>query len=134
MATARLSIRTSAGQRAATVEKQLRQWVASRLDDRVDYDLTISEQISQEPYRTPGDLPALAVLAAAMEEGFGRRPGRMGNAGGGPAELLARKLGAPDLFFGIGLPEDRWHDDERVSIQMLLNGAATLAHFWRRLA
>jgi len=134
VATARLSIRTVSGQRAATVEKQLRQWVASRLDDRVDYDLTISEQISQEPYRTPGDLPALTVLAAAMEEGFGRRPGRMGNAGGGPTELLARKLGAPVLFFGVGLPEDRWHDDdERVSIQMLLNGAATLAHFWQSL-
>ncbi|WP_250007225.1 M20/M25/M40 family metallo-hydrolase [Actinoplanes sp. M2I2] len=134
-ATARLSIRTATGQRAATVEKQLRQWVAARLDDRVEYDLTISEQISQEPYRTPGDLPALATLAAAMEEGFGKRPGRMGNAGGGPAELLTRKLGAPVLFFGVGLPEDRWHDDdERVSIRMLLDGAATLAHFWHGLA
>ncbi|MCY1139769.1 M20/M25/M40 family metallo-hydrolase [Actinoplanes sp. Pm04-4] len=135
VATARLSIRTASGQRAATVEKQLRQWVASRLDDRFAYDLTVAEQISQEPYRTPQDLPALAVLAAAMEDGFGRRPGRMGNAGGGPAELLSRKLDAPVLFFGIGLPEDRWHDDdERVSIHMLLNGAATLAHFWHRLA
>jgi acetylornithine deacetylase/succinyl-diaminopimelate desuccinylase-like protein len=58
----------------------------------------------------------------------------MGNAGGGPAELLARTLDAPVLFFGTGLPEDRWHDsDERVSIEMLINGAATLAHLWQRL-
>jgi acetylornithine deacetylase/succinyl-diaminopimelate desuccinylase-like protein len=59
----------------------------------------------------------------------------MGNAGGGPAELLARVLDAPVVFFGTGLPEDRWHDsDERVSIDVLLAGAATLAHLWERLA
>jgi acetylornithine deacetylase/succinyl-diaminopimelate desuccinylase-like protein len=59
----------------------------------------------------------------------------MGNAGGGPAELLSRKLGAPVLFFGIGLPEDRWHDsDERVAVDMLVSGAASLAYFWPRLA
>ncbi|MGK5678113.1 M20/M25/M40 family metallo-hydrolase [Actinoplanes sp. URMC 104] len=134
VATARFSFRTASGQKAATVEKQLRQWVESRLDDRVEYDLSISEEISQEPYRTPDDLPALAELAAAMEEGFGKRPGRMGNAGGGPAELLTRVIGAPVVFFGTGLPEDRWHDDdERVAIQMLINGAATLASFWQRL-
>lgn len=88
----------------------------------------------REPYETPDDRPALRELAAAVEEGFGVPAGRMGNAGGGPAELLARTLGAPVLFFGTGLPEDRWHDsDERVSIAMLVNGAATLAHLWRRL-
>ena len=135
VATARLSIRTAYGQKAATVEKQLRQWVAERLDDRVDYELSIPETISQEPYRTPDDLPALTALEAAIEDGFGRAPGRMGNAGGGPAELLARVLGAPVMFFGVGLPEDRWHDDdERVAVRMLMNGAATLAHLWPRLA
>jgi hypothetical protein len=33
------------------------------------------------------------------------------------------------------LPEDRWHDsDERVAVDMLVAGAASLAHFWPRLA
>ena len=59
----------------------------------------------------------------------------MGNAGAGPAELLARTLDAPVLFFGTGLIEDRWHDsDEKASIDVLLAGAATLAHLWPRLA
>jgi acetylornithine deacetylase/succinyl-diaminopimelate desuccinylase-like protein len=70
-----------------------------------------------------------------MRDGFGQEPGRMGNAGGGPAELLSRVLDAPLLFFGVGLPDDRWHDsDERVSVEMMVKGAATMAHLWPRLA
>ncbi|WIM99733.1 hypothetical protein ACTOB_003394 [Actinoplanes oblitus] len=75
------------------------------------------------------------MLAEATEAGFGVPPGRMGNAGSGPAALLAERLGAPLLFFGTGLPEDRWHDsDERAGVSMLVRGAATLAPFWQRLA
>lgn len=136
VATANISIRTVPHQNANEVGEQLRRWVADILDARVEYDLTVSEQIGQDPYRTPEDHPAVALLADAMSEGFGGRPvGRMGNAGGGPADLLARRVGAPVLFFGTGLPEDCWHDsDESVSVDVLLAGAATLASFWSRLA
>ncbi|GAA3287186.1 hypothetical protein GCM10020218_050380 [Dactylosporangium vinaceum] len=133
-ATAGLSIRTVAGQKATDVADQLRRWVAANLPDTVDYELTLSERTTGDAYESPPDHPAVLALAAAMEDGFGRPAGRMGNAGGGPAELLARTIGAPLVFFGTGLPEDRWHDsDERVSVDMLLKGAATLAHFWERL-
>jgi hypothetical protein len=55
----------------------------------------------------------------------------MGNAGGGPAELLSRMLGAPVLFYGTGLVQDNWHDgDESIDIALLKAGAATLAAFW----
>ncbi|GGP85913.1 M20/M25/M40 family metallo-hydrolase [Saccharothrix coeruleofusca] len=135
VASADLSIRTVPDQKVAVVAEQVRRWVADTISDRVDYELTVSEDSGQEPYRTPEDLPAVDALAAAMAEGFGAPPGRMGNAGGGPAELLARTLDAPVVFFGTGLPEDRWHDsDERVSVDVLLAGAATLARFWSRLA
>jgi hypothetical protein len=61
--------------------------------------------------------------------------GRMGNAGGGPAELLSRSLDAPVLFFGTGLAEDHWHDsDESANLEVLVNGAVTLACFWNELA
>jgi acetylornithine deacetylase/succinyl-diaminopimelate desuccinylase-like protein len=135
VATANLSIRTVADQKIADVADQLRRWVADTISDTVDYELTVSEETAQEPYRTPEDHPALEALAAAMQDGFGKPAGRMGNAGGGPAELMSRVLGAPVVFFGTGLPEDRWHDsDERVSVEVLVNGAATLAHLWQRLA
>lgn len=59
----------------------------------------------------------------------------MGNAGGGPAELLSRELAAPVIFLGTGLPEDHWHaSDESIDLRMLVRGAATLAHLWRELA
>jgi acetylornithine deacetylase/succinyl-diaminopimelate desuccinylase-like protein len=135
VAAADLSIRTVPDQKVADVAAQLRRWVAENIQPHFDYELTLSERTGQEPYHTPEDHPALDALAAAILDGFGRPAGRMGNAGGGPAELLARTLDAPVVFFGTGLPEDRWHDsDERVSIDVLLAGAATLAHLWPRLA
>jgi acetylornithine deacetylase/succinyl-diaminopimelate desuccinylase-like protein len=135
VAAADISIRIVADQRTETVGDQLRRWVADTISDRFDYQLTVADETGQQPYRTPDDLPAVEVLTQAMREGFRRPVGRMGNAGGGPAELLSRVVGAPVLFFGTGLPEDHWHDsDERASIDVLLNGAATLAILWDRLA
>jgi acetylornithine deacetylase/succinyl-diaminopimelate desuccinylase-like protein len=59
----------------------------------------------------------------------------MRNAGSGPVALLAEKADAPVLFFGTGLPEDRWHGpDESVDLDTLLTGASALALFWQRLA
>jgi acetylornithine deacetylase/succinyl-diaminopimelate desuccinylase-like protein len=134
VATADISIRTVPDQRVADIAEQLRRWVADNLSDRVEYELTVGVEAGQDAYRTPEDHPAVAALADAMQEGFGRPVGRMGNAGGGPADLLVRELGAPIVFFGTGLPEDRWHDsDERISIDVLMAGAATLAAFWARL-
>jgi acetylornithine deacetylase/succinyl-diaminopimelate desuccinylase-like protein len=135
VAAADISIRIVTDQRAEAVTDQLRRWVADTISDRFDYRLTVAEEIAQEPYRTPDDLPAVEILAQAMREGFQRPVGRMGNAGGGPAVLLRDVVDAPVLFFGTGLPEDHWHDsDERASVDVLLSGAATLAIFWERLA
>ncbi|MFC6089885.1 M20/M25/M40 family metallo-hydrolase [Saccharothrix lopnurensis] len=134
LAAADLSIRTVADQRVVEVGEQLRQWPAKTVDDRYEHEVSVTDDTAQEAYRTPEDLPELELLVEAVREGFGRPVGRMGNAGGGPAALLAERVGAPVLFFGTGLPEDRWHDsDERVSVDVLLAGAATLAHFWERV-
>jgi hypothetical protein len=39
------------------------------------------------------------------------------------------------VFFGTGLVEDHWHDsDERAGLDVLLNGAVTLACLWEELA
>jgi acetylornithine deacetylase/succinyl-diaminopimelate desuccinylase-like protein len=135
VATATLTIRTVPDQRIAQVAEQLRAWVESELSDAVDYDLTVMEESGQEPYMSPEDLPALEVLHRAMSTAWGKPAGRMRNAGGAPASLLVETVGAPLVFFGTGLPEDNWHDsDESASIDMLLAGAATLAHFWTGLA
>jgi acetylornithine deacetylase/succinyl-diaminopimelate desuccinylase-like protein len=134
-ASAELTIHIVPDQTPGEVAAQLRQWVDDTIGDQVDYRLTVHEDRAHPPYVTPVDHPAVEALSQAMGDGFGVPAGRMGNAGGGPAPLLAEKLGAPVLFFGTGLIEDRWHAaDESVSINVLLAGAATLANLWPRLA
>lgn len=135
VASADLSFRTVPGQRVEALSEQIRDWVAANIGGAFHYTLTPDLETAQEPYRTP-EHPAVAALERAMARGFNTGSvGRMANAGGGPAELLARVLQAPVVFFGTGLVEDHWHDsDERVSLEVLLNGAATLACLWDGLA
>jgi acetylornithine deacetylase/succinyl-diaminopimelate desuccinylase-like protein len=134
-ASADLVIRTVPDQTYSAVAEQLRQWVAAKLDEDVTFELEIPEETAAPPYQSPEDHPYVLALAEAMGSGFGKPAGRMGNSGGGPADLLARLVDAPVIFFGTGLPEDRWHDsDERASIEVLQNGAATLAHLWDKLS
>ncbi|MGX1159782.1 acetylornithine deacetylase/succinyl-diaminopimelate desuccinylase-like protein [Arthrobacter sp. SLBN-100] len=130
-----LSFRTVMGQRAEKVAEQFRQWVQDTVGESYGHTLSVDLETAQEPYRTP-DHPAVSALERAMANGFrSATVGRMGNAGGGPAELLSRSLDAPVLFFGTGLVEDHWHDsDESASLEVLVNGAATLACFWDELA
>ena len=133
-ATASLSIRLVDGQRPEQVGEQLERWVEAQARG-IRTELSISWKTPEVPYRTP-DHPAVGALDEAMRVGFGvESVGRMGNAGGGPAELLARTLDAPLVFFGTGLVSDRWHaSDERVRLDVLERGAATLAAFWPRVA
>jgi acetylornithine deacetylase/succinyl-diaminopimelate desuccinylase-like protein len=133
-ATAALDIRLVDGQSPEEVAGQLERWVAAEARG-IRYELSISRETAEAPYRTPQH-PAVEALADAMRVGFGvDTVARMGNAGGGPAELLASTLDAPLVFFGTGLVSDRWHAaDERVRLDVLERGAATLAAFWPRLA
>lgn len=117
-----------------TISEQIRAWVTDAMPDYVDYDLTLSETTNQPPYATPPDHPALAVLSDAMSEAWGRPAARMRNAGAAPATLLVDHVGAPQVFFGTGLPNDRWHSsDESVHLGVLFNGAVTMGLFWARL-
>jgi acetylornithine deacetylase/succinyl-diaminopimelate desuccinylase-like protein len=135
VASADLSFRTVPGQRVEKVAEQLQHWVQATIGDAFRHTLVPDLKTAQEPYRTP-EHPAVAALERALAVGFhASKVGRMGNAGGGPAELLSRALQAPVLFFGTGLVEDHWHDsDESANVEVLLNGAVTLACLWEELA
>jgi acetylornithine deacetylase/succinyl-diaminopimelate desuccinylase-like protein len=135
VASADLSLRTVPGQRVEKVADQLRQWVQENVRDSFGHTISLDLETAQQPYATP-DHPAVSALERAMAKGFrAASVGRMGNAGGGPAELLSRSLDAPVVFFGTGLVEDHWHDsDESASLEVLEKGAVTLACFWDELA
>lgn len=133
-ATASLSVRTVPGQRIPEVVEHLRAYVAAAMPDGASYTFEADEDIAQEPYSSPDDA-VLDALERALALGYGLPVrGRMGNAGGGPAEWLSGRLGAPVYFLGTGLPEDHWHaSDESIDLDMLVRGAATIAHLWREL-
>jgi acetylornithine deacetylase/succinyl-diaminopimelate desuccinylase-like protein len=135
MASADLSIRTTAGQKVGHVGDQLKRWVKETISSRFEFELSLDIETAQEFYRTP-DTAVVDALSRAMARGFRvKEVGRMGNAGGGPADLLASALDVPVVFFGTGLVEDNWHDsDESVRIDILQAGAATIAYLWEELA
>jgi acetylornithine deacetylase/succinyl-diaminopimelate desuccinylase-like protein len=134
MASADLSIRTVAGQKVKDVAEQVRRWVDETINDDYAYELSLESETAQEFYRTP-DNRVLDSLSKAMAKGFQAQDvGRMGNAGGGPADLLSSALNVPVVFFGTGLMEDNWHDsDESARVDILKAGAATLAFLWEEL-
>jgi acetylornithine deacetylase/succinyl-diaminopimelate desuccinylase-like protein len=134
MASALLSIRTVAGQKVSVVAEQVRRWVDETISEGYGYELSLDTETAQEFYRTP-ESPLVDALSAAMAKGFqAPEVGRMGNAGGGPADLLFSALKVPVVFFGTGLVEDNWHDsDESVRVDILEAGAATLAFLWEEL-
>jgi acetylornithine deacetylase/succinyl-diaminopimelate desuccinylase-like protein len=134
MASAEISIRTVAGQKVNDVANQVRRFVDEIISEHYAYNLSLDTETAQEFYRTPEN-PFVDALSSAMAKGFGvPEVGRMGNAGGGPADLLSTALDVPVVFFGTGLVEDNWHDsDESVRADLLKSGAATLAFLWEEL-
>ncbi|MGW7458028.1 M20/M25/M40 family metallo-hydrolase [Streptomyces sp. NPDC054797] len=133
-ASADLLFRLVPDQRADRVADQLRAWLDAHRRPDFTYDLEVSSTIS-DPYRTPSDHPALASLTRAASHAYGAPARYIGNGGATPAAQLARACDAPVLFFGTGLPGDRWHAaEERVEIEALRLGVRTLACFLGELA
>jgi acetylornithine deacetylase/succinyl-diaminopimelate desuccinylase-like protein len=134
-ATALLEFALVPEQEPKQIAAALHDWVAAALPPSVDYELRLPGTTDQPAYATPPGHPATQLLQRAMAAAWDCPVGRMGNAGSAPTALLASRTGAPVVFFGTGLPEDRWHtDDESAHLETLLRGAATLAMFWDALA
>ncbi|AQT70729.1 M20/M25/M40 family metallo-hydrolase [Streptomyces sp. fd1-xmd] len=128
-ASADLLFRLVPDQQADRVADQLRTWLAEHRRPGYSYDLDVSSTIS-DPYRTPPEHPALAALHRAVAHAHGAPARPIGNGGAAPAAQLARACAAPVLFFGTGLPGDRWHGpDERVELRALSLGTQVLARF-----
>lgn len=116
-------------QRADQVAQQLRGWLDGHRRPGYAYELDVSSTIS-DPYRTPAEHPALAALHRAVGHAYGAPARPIGNGGATPAAQLARACDAPVLFFGTGLPADRWHGpEERVELRSLRLGTRALTRF-----
>ncbi len=87
------------------------------------------------PCLTPLDAPALQAATRAMAAAFGTEILYTREGGSGPEADLADVLGAPVVFVGVGLPDDRIHaPNERVVLSQLRKGAQAAAHLWPELA
>lgn len=131
---AKLSFRLVADQRPDEVEEAVRAWVAARLPEGLRHELTFFGP-GVRPCLTPLDHPAVQAATRAMEEAFGTRVLYTREGGSGPEADLAEILGAPVVFLGVGLPDDRIHSpNEKVHLPYLVKGAEAAAYLWRELA
>jgi acetylornithine deacetylase/succinyl-diaminopimelate desuccinylase-like protein len=117
----KVAFRLVPDQRPATVAAAFEAWLAGEMPDGVDYEVAAEGAVA--PVLTPADHPAMAVLMAAIEAVWGRRPLLTRSGGSGPEEALARVLGSPLLFLGVGLPGDRIHaPNERLVMDQFWKG------------
>ena len=87
------------------------------------------------PCATPQDSPVLAAVLRSMERSFGTEILFTREGGSGPEADLADELGAPVVFLGVGLPDDRIHaPNEKADVTCLLRGAEAVAYLWDDLA
>ena len=77
------------------------------------------------PALTPGRPPAFGALARAIERVWGAPPLFTREGGSGPEEALGRVLGAPVLFLGVGLPDDRIHAPNERMVMASSGGACS---------
>ncbi|MCK8678238.1 M20/M25/M40 family metallo-hydrolase [Streptomyces lichenis] len=128
-ASAGLVFRLAPGQRADDIARQVQQWAEQGVGPGYRLHLDLPPTRS-DPYTTPTGHPAFTALEQAVSGTFGAPAARMRNGGAAPAAQLARETGAPVLFHGTGLLEDRWHAaDERADPRALAQGAQTMARW-----
>jgi acetylornithine deacetylase/succinyl-diaminopimelate desuccinylase-like protein len=129
---AKISFRLVPDQEPAKVEAAVRGYFDQTCPPGITAELTFFGGV--RPCRTPLDAPALAAVRRAMRSAFGTEVLITREGGSGPEADLADVLGAPVVFLGVGLPDDRIHaPNERAVFPLLLTGAEAVAHLWDEL-
>jgi acetylornithine deacetylase/succinyl-diaminopimelate desuccinylase-like protein len=131
---AKISFRLVAGQEPARVQELVTTWLAAQtppgVTSHVDFDGP-----GVRPCLTPLDDPSLRAVQRSMSRAFGTEALYTREGGSGPEADLAEVLGAPVVFLGVGLPDDRIHaPNEKVEISLLLKGAEAVAYLWDDLS
>jgi acetylornithine deacetylase/succinyl-diaminopimelate desuccinylase-like protein len=130
---AKVTFRLVADQDPDEVAASFRRWVEERVPEGVEVTLTGHGAVA--PALTPVGHPGVAALGRAIERVWGRPPLFTREGGSGPEEALGRLLGAPVLFLGVGLPDDRFHaPNERLVLDQLWRGLLAAGELWHELA
>lgn len=131
---AKLSFRLVADQDPATVQEQVRLFLAEHTPAGIRWQVGF-EGAGVRPCVTPLDAPALQGVVRAMSAAFDREVTYTREGGSGPEADLEEVLGVPIVFLGVGLGDDRIHaPNEKVELDLLLKGAEAAAYLWSDLA
>jgi acetylornithine deacetylase/succinyl-diaminopimelate desuccinylase-like protein len=132
-ASAKVTFRLVPDQRPEEVAEAFRDWLADRVPPAAT--CQVRQLGSVAPALTPPDHPAVAAVGRAIERVWGRAPLTTREGGSGPEEALGRVLGAPVVFLGVGLPDDRIHaPNERMVMSQFWKGLLAAAELWHELA
>ncbi|MGB9375912.1 MAG: dipeptidase [Mycobacteriales bacterium] len=131
---AKVSFRLVADQDPAEIQAGVHDYLRQRTPDGVTVTADFMGS-GVRPCLTPLQHPALQAVRRSMERAFDHEILFTREGGSGPEADLAEVLGAPVLFLGVGLPDDRFHSpNERVVLPMLYKGAEAAAYLWTELA
>jgi acetylornithine deacetylase/succinyl-diaminopimelate desuccinylase-like protein len=122
VANLKVAFRLVPDQRPADIGGRFEAWLADRVPPGVE--LTLRPEGSVAPALTPVDHPSVGALCRAIERVWGVPPLFTREGGSGPEESLGRILGAPVLFLGVALPDDRYHAP---------NERMVMGQFWKGL-
>lgn len=131
--TLKLTFRLVPDQQPSRIMDQVTRWLHRQVPDGVGLEV-VSIGPGVAPARTPVDHPAMGALGRAIERVWGVRPLYTREGGSGPEEALGRVLGAPVLFLGVGLPDDRIHaPNERMVMDQFWKGLLAAGELWTEL-
>ncbi len=129
----KVTFRLVPDQRPDHVTARFTEWLRSVTPDGVDVEAVAEGGVA--PALTPVDHPAVGALCRAIERVWGKAPLFTRIGGSGPEEALGRVLGAPVLYLGVALPDDRFHaPNERMVMDQFWKGLLAAGELWQELA
>ncbi|MDP9071012.1 MAG: dipeptidase [Actinomycetota bacterium] len=129
----KVTFRLVADQHPGRVAEAFTRWVATQVPEGVE--AVVTQLGGVAPALTPPDHPWMGALSRAVERVWGKAPLFTREGGSGPEEALGRVLGAPVLYLGVGLPDDRFHaPNERMVMDQFWKGLLAAGELWREMA
>jgi acetylornithine deacetylase/succinyl-diaminopimelate desuccinylase-like protein len=130
---AKVSFRLVADQEPGKLEPLFEQWLREQVPEGCE--LSVRWFGGVGPCLTPIDHPANRAVARAVERAFGAAPLFTREGGSGPERALSDALGAPCVYLGVILPDDRIHaPNERLHLDLYRTAVRAAAYALEELA
>ena len=130
---AKVSFRLVADQEPGKLEPLFEQWVREQAPEGCE--LSVRWFGGVRPCLTPIDHPGNRAVARAVERAFGAAPLFTREGGSGPERALSDALGAPCVYIGVILPDDRIHaPNERLHLDLYYTAVRAAAYAFEELA